>query len=262
MTTFLEQQFGLGGQVAVVFGAASGIGRRCAAFLSKAGARVCLADLDGEAARAAAEALDPGGPQAGWAAADVSDEGQVAAAFARAEAELGPVSVVVNSAGVFPSIELEDQSVEAWDRIQAVNLRGAFLCVREGARAIRRAGRGGRIVLISSTTSLTPGVPTLGAYSSSKAGVNALVRTAAMEYARDGITVNAVAPGDTLTEGAMKAQMAPRALPFIEPRSVRRPISRFGAPEDIAQAVLAFAAPGAEYVTGQVLVIDGGQMTS
>jgi NAD(P)-dependent dehydrogenase (short-subunit alcohol dehydrogenase family) len=260
--TFLEQQFGLAGQVAVVFGGGSGIGRRSALFLAQAGAAVCLVDLDPDSAQAAAADMVSSGIKAASAGCDVRDEAQVRAAIEHAEATLGPVSIVVDSAGIFPSALLDDQTVESWDFIQAVNLRGAFLCVREGARAIRRCGTGGRIIMISSTTSLTPGVPSLAAYSSAKAGVNALVRTAAMEYAADAITVNAILPGDTLTEGAMKATMAPSGLAAASTRGDRRPIKRLGDPSDVAQAVLAFAAPGAAYVTGQTLVVDGGQLTS
>jgi NAD(P)-dependent dehydrogenase (short-subunit alcohol dehydrogenase family) len=260
--SFLEDRFGLHGQAAAVFGAASGIGRRTAEFLSQAGAAVCMIDLDDAAAAVAAKAIREAGGAAYHAAADVSDEVQVTAAIAQCERQLGPLSIVVNSAGIFPSVPLDEQTAASWDRIQAVNLRGSFLCVREGACAIRRAGKAGRIILISSTTSLVPGIPSLGAYSASKAGVNALVRTAAMEYAEYGITVNAVAPGDTITEGAKQAVMSPIAFSRIAGRPERRPITRYAEPDDIAQAVLNFAAPGAAYTTGQVHVVDGGQLTS
>ena len=151
---------------------------------------------------------------------------------------------------------LEDTTVEFWDRILAVNLRGPFLCLREAAKIMRAQGRGGAIVNVASTSAVHPVMLGLTGYASAKAGVTALTRNAALELAAAGIRVNAVLPGGVMTEGGMKSVgTTPSGRAIQLP-----PIGRIGQPQDIAGLILFLAGPAASYITGQLFISDGGFM--
>ncbi|BAI74842.1 short-chain dehydrogenase/reductase SDR (plasmid) [Azospirillum sp. B510] len=251
--------YSLAGQTAVVTGAGSGIGASIAALFAAAGARVVIAEIDEAAGAATAERLMAEGRQAIAVTTDVADDSSIAALFDAAEEAFGRIGILVNNAGIFPKIHFLDVTKAQWEAMQAVNLRGAFVCMQEAVRRMRRHGQGGAIVNVSSVSSKQVAVFNNVAYNASKAGVNALTSTAALEFAGDGIRVNAVLPGAVMTGGARKASATaslPMAGPMTQPG--RMPLGRVGTGEDIAAAALFLASPAASYVTGQFLAVDGG----
>jgi NAD(P)-dependent dehydrogenase (short-subunit alcohol dehydrogenase family) len=247
------------GQVALVTGAASGIGRAVALRLAREGAAVALLDID---AAGAAEterlvrALEM--PVRTVAVAvDVSDAAQVRAAVERAVAELGAPAILVNCAGISrggPVAELEEAD---WDRVQAVNLRGTYLCCRAVTPRMAAAGYG-RVINISSGTGVRVG-PGSGAYAASKAGVIALTKALAGELAAQGVTANVVAPGVTdtaMTRGAFGTRGALEAA--AREGRIANPMGVVLEPEDIAAAVAFFALPESRRITGQTLHVNAG----
>ncbi|WP_232475824.1 SDR family NAD(P)-dependent oxidoreductase [Flavisphingomonas formosensis] len=245
----LETLFGLAGRVAIVTGGASGIGRGIAQVLAGAGAHVVVADRDG--AQAEAVAAEIGGSAA---TVDIAEEDSVEQAFAGIAAAPGGPWLLVNCAGVQDRVMLLEASAAAWDRFQAVNLRGTFLCLREGAKAMIGAGRGGRIVNIASQSARVAMLNGLGPYAASKAGVVGLTQSAAFELAEHGITVNAVLPGGVDTPGGRGAKGTPPSGPGLR----FPPPLGMCTPEDIAAAVLYLGSPGAGRISAQSIVVDGG----
>jgi 2-keto-3-deoxy-L-fuconate dehydrogenase len=219
----------LQGARAIVTGGASGIGAACVGCLEGQGARVEVLDLAN--------------------GVDVGDEDQVVAGVARAASTLGGLDIAVLSAGVGGSAPLLDMTTAEWDRVMNVNLRGAFVCIRECARTMRS---GGLIVAITSVSGFLVD-RTMAHYSVSKAGLAQLVRVAARELGPHGIRVNAVAPGTTDTPMFSATDRLPG---YRERVAKRAPLGRVGTANDVAQAVVALCT--ADWVTGQVLAADGG----
>jgi 3-oxoacyl-[acyl-carrier protein] reductase len=242
------------GKAAIVVGAARGIGAAIAERLMAEGARVVIADTLEADGRATAERLSDRG-EATFALADVSRKESVDALVETTLARYGRVDILVQNAGIYPFTMLADIGVEEWDAVLAVNLRGCFLAIQACARPMR-AQTYGRIVLTSSITGPRVSSPGHGHYSASKAGINGLIRAAAIELAPFGITVNGVEPGNILTEG-MQAGRAPEFIRAME-RSV--PLGRLGTPRDVAHAVLFLASDEAAYITGATIIVDGGQI--
>lgn len=245
--------FNLEGRVALVTGAASGIGAGIAAVLAEAGALVVIADRDVAGAETQAEVLRAAGGKAAAVTMDLADESSVIAAVGTVVAEHGVPWILVNNAGLQDRQYLVDETAEGWDRIQAVNARGPFLTTREVARAMIAAGQGGRIVNVASQTlsgMLTPGI---SAYVASKGALAAFTGTAALELAEHRITVNTVLPGAVMTPGAMGAKGPPTAGP-----ARRRAPLGMAEPRDIGAAVLFFASEAARFVTNQRLAVDAG----
>jgi NAD(P)-dependent dehydrogenase (short-subunit alcohol dehydrogenase family) len=227
---------GLNERVAVVTGAGRGIGQAIAEALAANGAKVAVLDLEA--------------PQhAGMlgVACDVTDADAVEAAFGRVEAELGVVSVLVLNAGIFPIVPFEETTRELWDQTMAVNLTGAFLCATRALPGMREQ-RDGRIVALGSSAGKTGGAKAIAAYAASKAGVMAMTKSIANEYASMGITANALAPA--LIDTPM----------ISEQRELvgRIPVGRFGKPEEVAALVCFLASAHAAYITGEVTDINGG----
>jgi 3-oxoacyl-[acyl-carrier protein] reductase len=241
----------LEGQVAVVTGAASGIGLAIARELAAAGATVAVADIAGEAADAAAAAMVDDGGRAVGIAADVTSRPAVEALFGKVEAELGPVDVLVNNAGISIDRGVRRVSDDDWQRTVAVNQTGVFLCSQAAARSMIPR-RSGRIINIASRAWL--GWFGQVSYASSKGGVVSATRALAIELAKYGITVNCLAPGliDTPLLGAEPPEVMERLLKA-------QPMGTLGSPADVAHAARFLAGPTARAVTGQVLYVCGGK---
>lgn len=260
----LPELLSLRRRVAVVTGAARGIGLAVAARLAEAGADVLLADLDGPLAQqAAAELGQRYGTRTAGAACDVADPAQVAALAARAVDDLGGLDAWVSNAGIYPTTPLLELTDEQWHRVLGVNLDGALTGAREAARAMVAAGRGGVIVSITSTASYRAHGPGMAAYVSSKHAVHGLTKSLALELAPHGIRVLAVAPTAIDTPGveSQRAAMAAAgAGDLVDQVAAQLPLGRIGVPDDVARVVL-FAVSGlAAFMTGSTLVVDAGDL--
>jgi glucose 1-dehydrogenase len=249
----------LDGKSALVTGAGSGIGRGIAVALARAGADVAV-NYRGNFAGAAETVLlvEATGRRARAIQADVGDADQVAAMFARIDAELGPIDILVANAGHGSTPKpVHETTWEEWDRVLRSNLHGAFLCGSEAARRMIARGAGGRIVNISSVHGEACNVPDDGPYCVAKGGVRNLTRAMALELAPHGITVNDVAPGMILTPMNQRALDDPVYLASAESLI---PIGRAGTPEDIAAMVVFLCSEHASYCTGGTYLVDGGWM--
>jgi NAD(P)-dependent dehydrogenase (short-subunit alcohol dehydrogenase family) len=251
--------FGLDRRVAAVTGAAEGMGREIANLLAGSGASVAILDRNSSGAAEVARAIGDRGGSAVAIGMDLADEKSIVAAVQEVARRLGGIDILVNCAGIQNRGLLTETSTELWDLVQSINSRGLFVCVREAAKIMRAAGRGGRIINISSMGSIHPIMPGLAAYNSSKAAVNALTRSAALELSADGITVNAILPGAVATAGAAKA---PGPAPSGRVVAGLPALGRLATPGDIAAAVLFLAGNGAAAITGQTLCIDAGYLLS
>jgi NAD(P)-dependent dehydrogenase (short-subunit alcohol dehydrogenase family) len=254
----MNPQFNFEGQVALVSGAASGMGLAAARAFARAGAAVVLADLDKNAVETAAKELTDAGHQAIGVLCDVTDEDQAAAAVDRAVAAFGRLDMAFNNAGIqAPPSDAADESAENFDRVNAVNLRGVWAAQKHELRQMRRQGSGA-IVNCSSLGGLV-GLPERAAYHASKHGVIGLTKSAAVEYAPKGIRINAVCPGtiDTPMVSDMLESQADAMAEILK----QQPIGRLGRAEEIAEAVLWLCSPGASFVIGAALPVDGGFTT-
>ena len=239
-------------KVCMITGAARGIGEAIARRFLKACYRLALCDLAGEAVQKLAGSLDPSGGRVLGLKLDVTSETEVQAAVDAAVAKLGRLDVLVNCAGILKHSPIEQMSLEAFESVLKVNLTGTFLCCRAVVPVMKRQGRG-KIVNMASLGGRT-GRPGVGVnYAASKAGVIALTQTLAREAGPAGIYVNAIAPGPVLTE--LTKQVGPEVFAKW---NVGRAVAKDGMPEDVADAVLFLASPGASYITGEVIRIDGG----
>jgi 3-oxoacyl-[acyl-carrier protein] reductase len=236
----------LDGQVAVVTGAAAGIGNAVARVLQAHGARACLLDIDGAAAETAAKAM---GGDTLAVACDVTDEASVLAARDKVMAACGRIDILVNNAGIYPHENFDQMTVESWDRVFDVNAKSVFLCTRAFAAPMRKAGYG-RIVSIVTVDAYIP-KPTMPHYAASKAAVASLIRTFALDYAPDGVLVNGVSPGAVATERAKSDDWLPKRIAEI-------PLKRAAEPEDIAEVVRFLASPSNRFIAGETVVASGG----
>ena len=255
----LGRLFGLQGKVAAVTGAAEGIGREIAQHLAQAGARVAILDRNAAGAALVARDLNTAAGRALAVEMDLADETSIVEAFAATRRQLGRIDILVNCAAIQNRELITETSADLWDLVQRINSRGLFLCLREAAKIMRAANDGGRIINISSMGSIHPIMPRLAAYNASKAAVNGLTRSAALELSPDRITVNAILPGAVVTAGASRA---PGPAPSGRVVAGPPPLGRLAEPSDIAAAVLFFAAAASAAITGQTLVVDAGYLLS
>jgi NAD(P)-dependent dehydrogenase (short-subunit alcohol dehydrogenase family) len=243
------------GQVALITGAASGMGLATARAFAKAGSAVVLADINKETLDTATLTLSSAGHQAIGIACDVSNEAQVAGMIDRAVASFGRLDMAFNNAGIqVPPSDAADELAENFDRVNAINLRGVWTCMKHELRHMRTQGSGA-IVNCSSLGGLV-GLPSRAAYHASKHGVIGLTRSAALEYAPRGIRINAICPGTIDTP--MVAEMLQKQADAMKEIMRDQPIGRLGRSDEIAAAVLWLCSPGSSFVVGHALAVDGG----
>jgi len=247
-------------KVAVVTGAAQGIGRGCAAMLAREGARVVVADVQATRGAEAVAAIRAAGGEARFQPVDVTEEAQCAALMDAAVAAYGRIDVLVNNVGWFPRASLAETTTELWEQVLNVNLRGAFYCCKYAVPHLRAAG-GGSIVNIGSIHGLQA-LANLVAYGAAKGGLLNLTRTLAGALAPDRIRANYIIPGWVLTEGEIALQQSHG----VSEEALRRagatlPLGRHQTPEDTAYAVVYLASDESSQVTGTVLHLDGGAST-
>lgn len=236
-------------KAALVIGAARGIGAGIVERLREEGAQVVLADTEIAAGQATAKRLG-----AEFIETNIARQEDAVAAVAYAVERFGCLDILIQNAGIYPWTLIENISPDEWDRVMAVNLKGTFLAAR-AALTVMKPKNSGRMVFTSSITGPRVTSPGHGHYSASKAGINGFIKSAALEFASYGITVNGVEPGNILTE----AVVAHRSQAFIKGMEDSIPLGRLGTPRDVANAVLFLASDEASYITGTTIIVDGGQ---
>jgi NAD(P)-dependent dehydrogenase (short-subunit alcohol dehydrogenase family) len=250
----IAELFSLRGRIALVTGGATGLGLSIAHALAEAGATTVLASRDEDSCRASAqEVAERSGAVAVGARIDVTDETSVDAAFGRIVEQFGALDVVVNCAGINVRNAIEDVSLEDFDTVLDVNLRGSWLCCRAAARVMRPAGRGSVINLGSALSQV--GIPGRTPYCSAKAGVLGLTRAAALEWAGTGLRCNAICPGPFLTEMNRPLLAQPERAQAVVGRTA---LNRWGQLHEIRGAALFLASDASSYVTGTEIYVDGG----
>jgi 3-oxoacyl-[acyl-carrier protein] reductase len=235
-------------RIALIIGAARGIGAGIAERFTEEGARIVIADRDA-AGEATASRL-----RGHFVRIDIADKSDAERAVAAAVDQYGRLDILVQNAGIYPWTLIENIEPEEWDSVLAVNLRGTYLAARAALVPMKAQGYG-RMIFTSSITGPRVTSPGHGHYSASKAGINGFIKAAALEFASYGITVNGVEPGNILTEGVKEG----RSPAFIQSMQDMIPLGRLGSPRDVANAVLFLASDDAAYITGTTIVVDGGQ---
>ncbi|WP_413493019.1 3-oxoacyl-ACP reductase FabG [Morganella psychrotolerans] len=241
--------FDLTGKIAVVSGGAKGIGRGIVTALKKGGATVIIADIDEETGKKTATELGTD-----FIALDVTLQTQCQSVIRTISEKYGRLDILCSNTGIFPQCTIKSMTEQDWDTMQKVNVKGMFFLV-QAALNVMEAQKYGRIVITSSITGPVTGFPGWSHYGASKAAQLGFMRSAALEYARLGITINAVQPGNILTEG-LKAQ----GETYLEQMRASIPTHTLGEPEDIGYAAAFLASDEAKYITGQTIIIDGGQI--
>jgi 2-deoxy-D-gluconate 3-dehydrogenase len=261
----LTDLYGLAGKVAIVTGAARGIGQATAFRMAEAGAHVVVADFNEAGAQATAAAVRDHGGSAEAAALDVSDAAQVTATIARIAEQRGRIDVLVNNAGIFPFRPFFESDDALWQKTYEVNVMGAMRCTRAVSQHMAKQG-GGAVVNLASIAGMRP-EGDLAHYETSKGAVLMMTKSLAWELKELRIRVNAVAPGGIQTPGARLSiepllsdpkKLMKRSRGFFE----RIPLKRMGEPDDVARAILFLATPMADYITGAMLLVDGGFLLS
>lgn len=245
----------MNGKVAIVTGAATGLGREAALAFARAGARVVLADVAAMDAEETAHLIATAGGKALFVPTDVTRADQVEAMVVTAVTEFGGLDYAFNNAGIAPrGVPVAEMAEADWSRTIAVNLTGVWLCLKHECAQLLRQGEGGAIVNTSSTMGVVSG-PGLAAYSASKSGVIGLTRAVALDYARDRIRVNAICPGGI---GGTAITDRPENKADMEQLAQMTPMGRLGVPREIGGAVVWLCSDQASYITGQALTVDGG----
>lgn len=262
----LSQLLDLSDKSAIVTGGAKGIGYGIAYRLAEAGAKVLIADLDEAAATQSVNELN----QKGWMVraikVDVANEQDVTNMVAACQQAFGSVDILVNNAGIYPNRPIAQMSKEDFDKVMGVNLRGVFLTTKYASAAMKQAGRGGKIINITSIDALHPSMVGLAHYDASKHGVWGFTKNSALELAPYKIWVNAIAPGGIQTpgveamQGNQPADAAADMAKMVETFLARIPMHRMGQPDEIGMVALFLASDMSSYMTGSQIVVDGGAL--
>jgi 2-deoxy-D-gluconate 3-dehydrogenase len=259
----ISELFNLSGRTAIVTGGAMGIGYAIVKRLLEAGAKVMIADTAEDVAGANIEELKKQNYQVGFVKTDVSQEKDVKHLVEKTVKTFGGLDIMVNNAGIFPTKSVLDMDLEFWEKTQAVNMRGVFLGCREAAKVMTERGRG-VIINIASIDALHPSMTGLAAYDASKHGVWGFTKNLALEVGKKGIRVNAIAPGGIATEGL--ANMSPassaaaQTTDAIKDFTAKIPLGRMGEPDEMALLALFLASDASSYMTGSLVVADGGAL--
>lgn len=244
----------IAGKTVVVTGGSRGIGRGIARVFGGQGAKVMIAARDEKAAKEAVEEIQKHSGTAAYHLADVAHWDSVQGLAKAAEDAFGGIDILCANAGIFPQKKITDLTEEDWDQVLATNLKSTFLCTKACIPYFEKAGKG-RVIVTSSITGPVTGYPGWSHYGASKAGQLGFLKTAALELARYNTTINAVIPGNILTEGLQGLGEA-----YLAKMASSIPLKRLGTVEDVANAALFFASDEAGYITGQQIIVDGGQI--
>lgn len=238
----------------IITGGSKGIGKGIAKVFAAQGANIMIVSRGKDAASQVVEEITASGGKAAYTQCDVSNEEQVEAMVAETEKVFGSVDILCANAGIFPQKKIVDMTASDWDQVMDVNLKSTFLCVKSCIPYFEKRGKG-RVIITSSITGPVTGYPGWSHYGASKAGQLGFLRTASMELSRYNTTVNAVMPGNILTEG-----LDGLGEDYLASMAASIPLKRLGVVEDIANAALFFASDEAAYITGQSIIVDGGQI--
>ncbi len=244
----------LNGKVAIITGAGKGIGKVIARTFAAEGAKILVVDINESDGRAVAQDLHKAGAKSAFAKADVSKKADTENMARMAVEHFGRIDILCNNAGIFPWVRIEDMTEGDWDKVQAVDLKGTFLTVKACLSQMKQQNYG-RIVLMSSIIGPINGFPGWAHYAAARAGSLGFMRSAAIEIAKHNITINAILPGDIRGEG-----LDYRDEKYIRCSGQSIPMRKIGEPEDVAYAMLFLASDEAKFITGQTLVVDGGQI--
>jgi 2-deoxy-D-gluconate 3-dehydrogenase len=255
----------LKGKKAVVTGGARGLGLGIAYRLAEAGATVVVADIDGDDAKKSAESLTKAGFKALSVKCDVCSEEDVKKMVEFAASQMGSIDILVNNAGIFPQIPLQEMRAEDFDRVISVNLRGTFLCSREASRLMVERRSGGSIINLASIDAVHPSQKGLTAYDASKGAVLTLTKSLALELGQDDIRVNAIAPGGILTDSLRSLVTdtpSTQGKAQLKKFMARMALGRMGRADEVARVALFLASEMSSYITGTLIVVDGGYLIS
>lgn len=249
----IAELFDFSGKTVVVTGGSLGIGYGIVKRFAEAGANVVIADVNAEAGEKKVADIVASGKKALFVKTDVSSEEEVKNLIEKTVSEFGSVEVLVNNAGIYPGSTVLDMELSLWEKIQAINLRGVFLCSREAGKVMK--GKGGSIINVASVDALHPSSVGLAAYDASKHGVWGFTKNFALEMSPHNVRVNALAPGGVTTEGTgAMSDGSVDAAAF----TAKIPMKRFAQPDEMATVVLFLASDAASYMTGSIVVADGG----
>lgn len=244
----------ISGKSVIVTGASKGIGKGIAKVFAAQGAKILIAARNKADIDKAVDEITASGGVATGCVADVADWTSVQAMVAAAVDAFGGLDILCANAGAFPQTKMVDMDPDEWDQVMSTNLKSSFLCVKAAIPQFEKAGKG-RVVLTSSITGPVTGFPGWAHYGASKAGQLGFLKTAAMELSRYNTTINAVMPGNIYTEGLQDL-----GQDYLDTMAASIPLKRLGQVEDIGNAALFFASDEAGYITGQTIIVDGGQI--
>ncbi len=258
----------LTGKTAIVTGGGLGIGYGISNRLAQAGASIVIAERNEEAGKSAEENLASAGLKAIFVDTDVSVEQSVKNLMEKTISKYGAIDILVNNAGIYPTIPLKDMSIQDFEKVLAVNLKGAFLCTKYASDHMIKRKQGGKIINITSIDALHPSSVGLAHYDASKHGLWGFTKNIALELAQYGISVNAIAPGGILTPGVQRLQKSMPLPDGVDPKLIlesflnKIPMRRLGNPDEIGKVALFLASDMSSYMTGSQIVVDGGALLS